>query len=209
MKFTCLKRSFNALVGWFFWWLIHWLLIYLLVGSKQLTGTNPMKPPNAITGTTVAHIYYQLIYYPFICLFLLYYFLFTICTRAVRYDNIYRMDEIKVYRFILCSIIYIMVSQNTLFTVIPFHHFHWVTAIFIRRPPRGVKRRQSDQPGQNQGLQKRGTTSVARSHVFKHCSFKTTDFKLLKLQQQSYMRAPSLSVWKEHAFLFRRHWTIT
>ncbi len=73
-----------------------------------------------------------------------------------------------------------MVSQNTLFTVIPFHHFHWVTAIFIRRPPRGVKRRQSDQPGQNQGLQKRGTTICARSHVFKHCSFKTTDFKLFE-----------------------------
>ncbi len=36
-------------------------------------------------------------------------------TRAVRY-------EIKVYRFILCSIVYIVVSQNTLFPVIPFHH---------------------------------------------------------------------------------------
>ncbi len=32
------------------------------------------------------------------------------------------MDEIKVYRFILCSIVYIVVSQNTSFTVIPFHH---------------------------------------------------------------------------------------
>ncbi len=36
---------------------------------------------------------------------------------------------------------------------------------------------------------KRGTTSVAWSRVFKHCSFKTTDFKPLKLKQQSYMRA--------------------
>ncbi len=33
---------------------------------------------------------------------------------------------------------------------------------------------------------KRGTTSVARSRVFKRCSFKTTDFKPLKLKQ-SYM----------------------
>ncbi len=71
--------------------------------------------------------------------------------------------------------------------------------IFNRRPPRGVKGRQkqdeNDQPGQNQELvPKRGTTSVAWSRVFKHCSFKTTDFKPLKHKQQSYMRAPSLSV---------------
>ncbi len=50
-------------------------------------------------------------------------------------------------------------------------------------------------PGQNQEfVPKRGTTSVARSRVFKHCSFKTTDFKPLKLKQQSYMRASYLSV---------------
>ncbi len=56
-----------------------------------------------------------------------------------------------------------------------FSSFEW-TAIFIRRPPRGVKERQNDQPGQNQELiPKRGTTSVAWSCVFKHCSFKTTE----------------------------------
>ncbi len=93
-----------------------------------------------------------------------------------------------------------MVSQNTLFTVIPFHH---LTVIFKRRPPRGVKGRQSDQQGQNQELvPKRGTISVAWSRVFKHCSFKTTDFKPLKLKQQTYMRAPSLSVREERAFSF-------
>ncbi len=64
--------------------------------------------------------------------------------------------------------------------------------LFIHRPPRGVKGRPNDQPGQNQELvPKRGTTSVAWSRVFKHCSFKTTDFMLLKHKQQSYMRAPS------------------
>ncbi len=78
-----------------------------------------------------------------------------------------------------------------------------MTAIFIRRPPRGVKGKQNDQPGQNQELvPKRGTTSVAWTRVFKHCSFKTTDFKPLKLKQQTYMRAQSLSVWEERFFFF-------
>ncbi len=71
---------------------------------------------------------------------------------------------------------------------------------------------ENNQPGHNQELApKRGTTSVAWSFVFKHCSFKTTDFKPLKIKQQtymrapsntSYMRAPSLSVWEERAFSF-------
>ncbi len=85
-----------------------------------------------------------------------------------------------------------MVSQNTLFTVMPFHHLS--DCNLYTPPPRGVKGRQkqaeNDQPGQNEELQ---TTSVAWSRVFKHCSFKTTDFKPLK-HKPSYMRAPSLSV---------------
>ncbi len=65
--------------------------------------------------------------------------------------------------------------------------------MFIRRPPRDVTERQNDQPGQNQELvTKRGTTSVAWTRVFKHCSLIQTDFKPLKIKQQSYMRAPSL-----------------
>ncbi len=75
----------------------------------------------------------------------------------------------------------------------------WVTAIFIHRPPQGEKERQkqveNDQPGQNEELvPKRGITSVAWARVFKHCRFKTTDFMPLKLKQQIYMRALSLSV---------------
>ncbi len=90
-----------------------------------------------------------------------------------------------------------MVSQNTLFTVIPFHHLS--DCDLSTRPPRGVKGRQkqaeNNQLGQYEELvPKRGTTSVAWSHVFKHCSFNTTDFKPLNLKQQTYMRAPSLSV---------------
>ncbi len=67
-------------------------------------------------------------------------------------------------------------------------------------PPRGVKGRQNDQPGQNQELvPKRETTSVAWSCVFKHCSFKTTDFKPVEIKQQSYMRVPSLCLCKRSA----------
>ncbi len=58
-----------------------------------------------------------------------------------------------------------------------------------------LKQVENDQPGRNEEpVPKRGTTSVAWSRVFKHCSFKTIDFKPLKHKQQSYMRAPSLSV---------------
>ncbi len=50
---------------------------------------------------------------------------------------------------------------------------------------------------------KRGTTSVAWARVCKHCSFKTTDFKLLKRKQQSYVCAVSVSVWEDRAFFCR------
>ncbi len=54
---------------------------------------------------------------------------------------------------------------------------------------------ENDQPGHNEEhVPKRGTTSVAWTRVFKHCSFKTTDFKPLKLKQETYMHALSLSV---------------
>ncbi len=103
----------------------------------------------------------------------------------------------KVYSFI-CSIVYFVVSQNTLFIVIPFHH---LSDCDLYTPPT-TGQEENDQPGQNEELvPKRGTTFVAWSRDFKHCSFKTTDFKLLKLKQ-SYMHAPSLSVWEEHTFSF-------
>ncbi len=119
--------------------------------------------------------------------------------RAVRYDDIYRMDEINSLSFhimfyrLFCGVAkYIVYGNNT------FSSFEW-----LRSLPRGVKGRQNDQPGQNQELiSKRGTTSVAWSRVFKHCSFKTTDFKPLKIKQQSYMRVPSLSLLEERAFSF-------
>ncbi len=101
------------------------------------------------------------------------------------------MDEKKFYHFILCSIVYFVVLQNTLFTAILFHN---LGDCDLYTPPRGVKGRQN-QPGKNEELvPKRGTTSVAWTRVLKHCSLIQTDFKPLKHTQQSYMRAPSLSV---------------
>ncbi len=104
----------------------------------------------------------------------------------------------KVYRFILCSIVYFVVSQNILFMVILFHH---LGDCDLYTPPRGVNGNQNqvenDQPGQNQELiSKRGTTSVAWTRIYKHCSFKTTDFKLLKHKQQLNASAVSVSVWE-------------
>ncbi len=122
----------------------------------------------------------------------------------------------KNYRFILCSIVYIVVSQNTLFPVIPFHH---LSDCDLYTPPTTGREGETetggdenDQLGHNQELvPKRGTTYVAWLRVFKHCSFKTNDFKPLKYKQQSnmrapsntiYMHAPSLSVWGSRRFFF-------
>ncbi len=86
-----------------------------------------------------------------------------------------------------------------LLQVIPFHN---LSDCDLYMPPttqlEGETEADGDenvQPGHNQELvPKRGTTYVAWSRVFKHCSFKTTDFKRLKIKQQSYMRVPSISV---------------
>ncbi len=81
----------------------------------------------------------------------------------------------------------------------------WMTAILHATTGRegetepGGSEQGNDQPGQNEELvPKRGTTSVAWTRVFKHCSFKTTDFKPLKHKQQSY--ASSLFLWEKCAF---------
>ncbi len=49
---------------------------------------------------------------------------------------------------------------------------------------------------------KRGTTSVAWTRVFKHCSFKTTDFKPLKQKTDIYACAVSFCVRGERRFFF-------
>ncbi len=62
-------------------------------------------------------------------------------------------------------------------------------------PPTTGREGETERPARTNDelVPKRGTTSVAWSRVFKHCSFKTTDMKPLK-HKKSYMRAPSLSV---------------
>ncbi len=82
-----------------------------------------------------------------------------------------------------------------------------MTAIFIRRQPRGVKGRQNDQPGHNQELvPKRGNTSVFPRIPpvtrFKHCSFKTTDFKPLKQTTELYACAVFFCVRGARFFFF-------
>ncbi len=134
------------------------------------------------------------------------FYLHTICVcRAVRYDDIYRMDEIKslsfhimFYRLFFGIMFYrlvFLVSQNTLFPVI---HFHNLSDCDLYTPPTMGREEETERPARTQPgarlVPKRGTTSLAWSRVFKHCSFKTTDFMPLKLKQQSYMRVPSLSV---------------
>ncbi len=113
-------------------------------------------------------------------------------------------------------------QQNICFSFIWFHSICWFlfylnsawrriaadTKVKVKRALRlrGIVEAggdENDQLGHNQELvTKRRTTSVAWSCVFKHCSFKTTDFKPLKIKQQSYMCAPSLSVWEACALSF-------
>ncbi len=76
----------------------------------------------------------------------------------------------------------------------------WMTAIFTCH--HGAWR--GDRTRWRTTRTKRGTTSVAWACVFNHCSFKTTDFKLLKRKQQSYVCCLSVSVWEDRAFFFCR-----
>ncbi len=58
--------------------------------------------------------------------------------RAVRYDDIYRMDEIKSLSFHILLYRLFRGVANTLFTVILFHH---LDDCDLYTPPRGVKGR--------------------------------------------------------------------
>ncbi len=104
--------------------------------------------------------------------------------RAVRYDDIYRMDEINslsfhimFYRLFRCVAKYI-VYGNT------FSSFEWLWSLHAAHHGawRGDRSRMrtTSQDKTEQLVPKRGTTSVAWSRVFKHRSFKTTDLKPLK-----------------------------
>ncbi len=59
--------------------------------------------------------------------------------------------KLKVYRFILCSIVYIVVSQNTLLPVIP---FHYLSDCDLYMPP-NTRRGETERPART----KRGARS--------------------------------------------------
>ncbi len=112
----------------------------------------------------------------------------------MQYDDIYRMDEIKSLLFHIMfyrlyrGVAKYIVSGNTIY------HLSDCDLYTPRERETETGGDENEQPGHNkQLLPKRGTTSVAWSRV-KHCSFKTTDFKPLKIKQQSYTHASSLSV---------------
>ncbi len=129
--------------------------------------------------------------------------------RAGRYDDIYRMDEIKSLSFhimlyrLFRGVAKYIVYGNT------FSSFGWLRSLHATtgregETEAGGSEQEHDQPGQNEELvPKWGTTSVAWTRVFKHCSFKTTDFKPLK-HKQLYACAVSVSVWEERVFFFGR-----
>ncbi len=136
----------------------------------------------------------------------------------MRYDDIYRMDEIKslsfhimLYRLFRGVAEYIVYAHTC-------SSFGWLRSLHATTGSEGEteaggSEQEHYQPGQNEELvPKRGTTSVAWTRVFKHSSFKTTDFKPLKHKQQSYVCAVSVSVREERASFFLPlywPWTIT
>ncbi len=128
----------------------------------------------------------------------------------MRYDDIYRMDEIKSLSFhimlyrLFCGVTKYIVYGNT------FSSFGWLRSLHATTGREGESRSTISQDKTRSSflneelVPKRGTTSVAWTRVFKHCSFKLTDFKLLKHKQQSYMRAPSLFLCERSMHFFCR-----
>ncbi len=105
------------------------------------------------------------------------------------------MDEIK---SIVSYYVLSFISWCRKIHCLQYFFIIWMTAIFTCH--HGAWR--GDRTRWRTTRTKRGTTSVAWAHVFNHCSFKTTDFKLLKRKQQSYVCCLSVSVWEDRAFFF-------
>ncbi len=105
------------------------------------------------------------------------------------------MDEIKSLSF---HIMFYRLFRGVAKYIVYGTFIIWMTAIFTCH--HGTWR--GDRTRWRTTRTKRGTTSVAWAHVFNHCSFKTTDFKLLKRKQQSYVCCLSVSVWEDRAFFF-------
>ncbi len=132
------------------------------------------------------------------------------CNRAVRYEDIYRMDEIKSLSFhimfyhLFSGVAKYIVYGNT------FSSFEWLRSLYSAH--HGAWRRDrnrwrtTSQDTTRSSFPKRGTTSVAWSRVFKHCSLKKNDFK--PILTEIYACAVSFCV-RGALFLFCQLWTIT
>ncbi len=124
--------------------------------------------------------------------------------RAVRYDDIYRLDEIKSLSFHIMfyrGVAKYIVSGKT------FSSFEWLWSLYAAH--HGARRRQNEQPGHNEEpVPKRGTTSVAWSRVFKHCSFKQPILSWNSNNSPIYVRRLFLCE-RSAPFLFYRLWMIT
>ncbi len=107
------------------------------------------------------------------------------------------MDEIKSLSFhimfyrLFRGVAKYIVYDNT------FSSFKWLRSLYAAHHTRGVTGDRTSQDTTRSSLLNEGW-----SRAFKHCSFKTTDFKPFKLKQQSDMRAPSLSVRGARFFFF-------
>ncbi len=109
---------------------------------------------------------------------------------AGRYDDIYRMEEIKSLSFhiMFCRLFrgvakYIVYGKT-------FSSFEWLWSLYAAHHETW---RETERAQNQELVTKRGTTSVACSRVFKHCSLKQT-------QTTELYACASLSVWEERFF---------
>ncbi len=125
-----------------------------------------------------------------------------IVTRAVRYDDIYRMDEIKSLSFhfmfyrLFRGVAKYIVYGNTLSS------FEWLRSLYAAH--HGAWTGDTERPARkktrssflNEGLH------LSHGHVFLSTAVLKQPILSRWNSNNSYMRAPSLSVWEERAFSF-------
>ncbi len=130
-------------------------------------------------------------------------------TRAVRYDDIYRMDEIKslsfhimLYRLFRGVAKYIVYAHT-------FSSFGWLRSLHATtgregETEAGGSEQEHYQPGQNEELvPKRGTTSVAWTRVLSTAVLKQPILSRWNTNNRA-MCAPSLFQWERSAHFFCR-----
>ncbi len=134
--------------------------------------------------------------------------------RAVRYDDIYRMDKIKslsfhimLYRLFRGVAKYIVYAHT-------FSSFGWLRSLHATtgregETEAGGSEQEHYQPGQNEELvPKRGTTSVAWTRVLSTAVLKQPILSRWNTNNRA-MCAPSLFQWEERAFFLPLYWPWT